>query len=561
MFSDKKQVLILAALLEAHGIQHVVLCPGSRNIALVHTLSAMPSFTCHAVTDERSAAFFALGLALQSGKPAAVCCTSGTALLNFHPAVAEAFYQEVPLLILSADRPARWIGQMDGQTLPQPNVFKSLVKASINLPEVANASDEAFCNRLVNEALLALTHRAPGPVHINIPISEPFFDTPVHTLPTVPVIQRLWGVRLDNALPELAHAFERATRRLAVVGQMPFATDWHRDVRTQLSESICWVGEHLANHQAPEILLGTFDRLLAALSDEQRTTLAPNFLITFGGHIVSKALKQTLRQHPPQVHWHIDPQGRVVDLFGALTHVIEMEPTQFFSALLPHLSHSLANDYPHTWKRLAQTLPTPHVDWSAIGATGRVLGALPPDTVLHLANSSVIRYAQQFTLSSTVTVHANRGTSGIEGSLSTAVGFAAADHRLNVMMIGDLSFFYDMNALLNVPKMGINHLRIVLLNNACGEIFHALPGLNLDERGRKFIAAEHHTTAKAWANDQGFHYEAVHSYDDLEATLPDFMSLEGDQPRLIEVFTNAEKDIQVLHAMKRTDQAALRNRL
>lgn len=561
MFSDKKQVLILASLLEAHGIRHVVLCPGSRNIALVHTLSAMPSLTCHAVTDERSAAFFALGLALQSQAPAAVCCTSGTALLNFHPAVAEAFYQEVPLLVLSADRPARWIGQMDGQTLPQPNVFQNLVKASVNLPEVANASDEAYCTRLVNEALLALTHHTPGPVHINVPITEPFFDTPIDTLPIVSKVERLWGTVLEKALPRLAQSFEEASRRLAVVGQMPFTIDCQDLANTTLSHSVCWVGEHLANHQAPGPLVGTFDRVLAALSDNQRAKLAPDFLITFGGHIVSKALKQTLRQHPPKVHWHIDPQGRVIDLFGALTHVIEMEPARFFSALMPYLTDSLSNAYPRQWATLKEALPPLQYAWSAIGATGKVLQALPTDAVLHLANSSVIRYAQPFSIPKSVTVYANRGTSGIEGSLSTAVGFAAADRRLNVMMIGDLSFFYDMNALLNVAKMGIPHLRIVLLNNACGEIFHALPGLSLDEKGRRYIAAEHQTTAKAWAEDQGFDYEAIHSYDELNATLPTFMALPSQKPQLIEIFTDPVTDIRELRAMKRADKASLMNRL
>ena len=182
MYTDKKNILQLAALLEAYGITRVVLCPGSRNAPIVHTLSNHPGFVCHAMTDERSAGYFALGLALNSGKPVAVCCTSGTALLNLHPAVAEAFYQKVPLIVISADRPAAWIGQMDGQTLPQPEVFRSLVKKSVNLPEIHTEEDEWFCNRLINEALLETNHHGKGPVHINVPVSEPLFNFTTETL-------------------------------------------------------------------------------------------------------------------------------------------------------------------------------------------------------------------------------------------------------------------------------------------------------------------------------------------------------------------------------------------
>ena len=196
MYTDKKNILQLVALLEAHGITKVVLCPGSRNTPIVHTLSNHPNFTCYAVTDERSAGYFAIGLALNGGKPAAVCCTSGTALLNLHPAVAEAFYQNVPLVVISADRPAAWIGQMDGQTVPQPGVFQTLVKKSVNLPEIHTEEDEWYCNRLVNEALLETNHHGKGPVHINVPISEPLFQFTVDTLPEVRVITRYQGLNV-----------------------------------------------------------------------------------------------------------------------------------------------------------------------------------------------------------------------------------------------------------------------------------------------------------------------------------------------------------------------------
>lgn len=231
MYTDKKNILQLVALLEAHGITKVVLCPGSRNTPIVHTLSNHPNFTCYPVTDERSAGYFAIGLALNGGKPAAVCCTSGTALLNLHPAVAEAFYQNVPLVVISADRPAAWIGQMDGQTVPQPGVFQTLVKKSVNLPEIHTEEDEWYCNRLVNEALLETNHHGKGPVHINVPISEPLFQFTVDALPEVRVITRYQGLNVyDRDYNDLVDRMNKYQKRMIIIGQMNLIYLFEKDI-------------------------------------------------------------------------------------------------------------------------------------------------------------------------------------------------------------------------------------------------------------------------------------------------------------------------------------------
>ena len=160
----------------------------------MHTLANIEDFTCYSVTDERSAGFFAIGLSLQGGGPAAVCCTSGSALLNLHPAVAEAFYQQVPLIVISADRPAAWIGQMDGQTLPQPGVFGPLVKMSVNLPEVQTDEDEWFCNRLINEAILETTHHVKVRCISTYLSPSPSTVSQSKALPEVRVITRYQGL-------------------------------------------------------------------------------------------------------------------------------------------------------------------------------------------------------------------------------------------------------------------------------------------------------------------------------------------------------------------------------
>ena len=545
MYSDKKNILQLVALLRAHEIRNVVLCPGSRNTPIIHTLANHPYFTCYSVTDERSAGFFALGLALSGGRPAAVCCTSGTALLNLHPAVAEAFYQQVPLVVISADRPASWIGQMDGQTLPQPNVFGPLVKSSVNLPEIHTSEEEWYCNRLVNEALLELNHHGKGPVHINVPISEPLFQFTAEDLPDVRVITRYQGLNVyDRQYDDLITRLNGYTKRMMVVGQMNLIYLFERKICKLLYKHFAWLTEHTGNQTVPGIPVKNFDAIIYALPEEEQAKLVPDLLITYGGHVVSKRLKQLLRKHPPKEHWHVAADGQVADTFCSLTTVIEMDPFEFLEKIA-YLLENKPCEYPKRWEQLSKQMAEPDFAFSEMAAIGKVLKALPTDAVLHLANSSTVRYAQLFQIPDSVEVCCNRGTSGIEGSLSTALGYAWASDKLNFVLIGDLSFFYDMNALWCNHLRG--NLRIMLLNNGGGEIFQSLPGLKMEARTHRFVTALHQTKAEGWAQERGFDYTAVHTMEELDAALSDFMQADQQgNPKFMEVFTNKAEDVRLL---------------
>lgn len=545
MYSDKKNILQLVALLRAHEIRNVVLCPGSRNTPIIHTLANHPYFTCYSVTDERSAGFFALGLALSGGRPAAVCCTSGTALLNLHPAVAEAFYQQVPLVVISADRPAAWIGQMDGQTLPQPNVFGPLVKSSVNLPEIHTSEEEWYCNRLVNEALLELNHHGKGPVHINVPISEPLFQFTAEDLPDVRVITRYQGLNVyDRQYDDLITRLNGYTKRMMVVGQMNLIYLFERKICKLLYKHFAWLTEHTGNQTVPGIPVKNFDAIIYSLPEEEQVKLVPDLLITYGGHVVSKRLKQLLRKHPPKEHWHVAADGQVADTFCSLTTVIEMDPFEFLEKIA-YLLENKPCEYPKRWEQLSKQMAEPDFAFSEMAAIGKVLKALPTDAVLHLANSSTVRYAQLFQIPDSVEVCCNRGTSGIEGSLSTALGYAWASDKLNFVLIGDLSFFYDMNALWCNHLRG--NLRIMLLNNGGGEIFQSLPGLKMEARTHRFVTALHQTKAEGWAQERGFDYTAVHTMEELDAALSDFMQADQQgNPKFMEVFTDKAEDVRLL---------------
>ena len=544
-FTDKKNVLQLVALLEAHQVTKVVLCPGSRNIPLVHTLATHPSFTCYSVTDERSAGFFAIGLSLSSGERTAVCCTSGTALLNLHPAVAEAFYQNVPLVVISADRSAAWIGQMDGQTVPQPGIFGGLVKRSVQLPEIETDEDEWYCNRLINEALLETHHRGKGPVHINVPISEPLFQFTTETLPEVRVITRYQGLNVyDRDYDELIKRLNGYSKRMVVVGQMNLIYQFEKRYVKLLYKHFSWMTEHLGNQTIPGMPLKNFDAAIYGMNDEMQEAFRPELLITYGGHIVSKRLKKFLREHPPKEHWHVSPDGEIVDLYGSLTTVIEMDPFEFLEKIASLLENKTPQ-YPLLWENYCKELPEPQLEYSEMSAIGSLIQQLPNPSTLHLANSSTVRYAQLFPLPTTIEVCCNRGTSGIEGSLSAAIGYASISDKLNFVVIGDLSFFYDMNALWN-GHVGSN-VRILLLNNGGGEIFHTLPGLEMSGTSHKFVTAVHQTSARGWAEERGFKYLKAEEEGQLTEAMTLFAQPTSlEQPLLLEVFTNKNKDARIL---------------
>ncbi len=540
MYSDKKNILQLVSLLKAHNVTDVVVCPGSRNAPIVHTLTNCEAFHCYTMTDERSAGFFAIGLALNKGKAVAVCCTSGSALLNLHPAVAEAFYQNIPLVVISADRPAAWIGQMDGQTLPQPRVFGTLVKKSVDLPEIHSAEDEWYCNRLINEALLETSHHGNGPVHINIPLSEPLFEFNTPDIPEVRVIKR-------------GMSFEALTRRyektLIIIGQT--STLCSRSAtylpasyfkRFAIFAEHLYSGNELKGDDAP---ITNFDAILYAMTPEERQAMAPDLVITLGGHIVSKRLKQYIRKFPPREHIHISPSGDVADVFCSLTTVLEEDEMEVLQYLYERV-YLTDSDYRMQWKKLSDTIVEPSFAYSEMAAIGQFIKSMPEHSSLHLANSSTVRYAQLFKLKSSVTVCCNRGVNGIEGSLSTAIGYASAEpDKLNFAIIGDLSFFYDMNALWN-GNYGPN-IRIMLLNNGSGEIFHSLPGLEMTDNSRRAITATHATSAKGWSQERGFLYIKVESEEDLQKAIEVFcQDMALDKPVLMEVFTDAATDVKLL---------------
>lgn len=526
--SSKEVVRELTALMRAHGVTRCVLCPGSRNAPICATLSACEDFECRNVTDERSAGFVALGWIAQAQAPVAVCVTSGSAVLNLHPAVAEAAYRKLPLLVISADRPAEWIGQQDGQTIPQPHVFAPLSRMSAALPEYD--PEGWYTNRLINEALLELTHRGGGPVHINVPLCEPLFGTTDEPLPMPRMIRRteLAHMTADEE-QELLEITAVLPRRLILMGQMAKAPYFPAELMED--HGFALVGEHLSNCDVADCTRP--DTLIGPDSDYPDIP-SPDLLITMGGDVISKRIKRMLRQNPPTEHWHLSEDGEVCDTFCCLTRVIEGDVSELLELL-----GAFAEEGDESYRRLWLTPPAEfRAPYSGMRLVGDLMAELPSPSVLHLGNSSAVRYSRLFPLDKGVQVECNRGVNGIEGSLSTALGFATGDERLQFIIIGDLSFFYDMNALwLN----GIgNNVRILLLNNGCGGIFSTIGTPDID-----CVNAPHNATAEAWATSRGFSYHCVTNTDEWSAALQALLS-DSPAPVFVEAYTDSAADAEIL---------------
>lgn len=539
MFSGKKNVLQTVASLKAYGINRIVLSPGSRNSPLIQTFTSDSFFDCHIVVDERNAAFYAIGIIQYTQQPVAVCCTSGSALLNFAPAVSEAYYQQLPLIVISADRSPEWIGQMDGQTIPQPNVFGALSKKSVNLPEVKNETDEWFCNRLINEALISCTAGISGPVHINVPISEPLFDYPEEVLPAFRKTNYTAAHKHIDIKP-FANKWNDAKKRLIIVGQQFYDAEFTKALETLAQKSDCAIlSEQTANCQS-NLFVHNFDALLYAVADDKKTDYKPDLVIYVGGHITSKRLKHFLRQNKPQSLWRISDSNEIADTFQSLTDLIEMQPKAFFGLLSGNVHNDDAKSFSDLWKRTSEQIKEPEsgIPYSDLLVARNFIKALPENAKLHLANSSSVRNTQLFHLDKSIQVYSNRGVNGIESTLPSTVGFASVCDEPVYLMIGDLSFFYSVNALWNISH--IKNLRILLVNNGGGGIFHLLPGLNKASSLQRYVAAGHNTSAENWAKAAGLHYLSAGNEEELDKTLPALMDEGLEQSAILEAFTDIE---------------------
>lgn len=541
--SDKECCTILVDLLVAKGVKRVVLSPGSRNAPLIISFARRKELEKFVVLDERSAAFMAMGMAQQTGDPVAVICTSGTALLNYAPAVAEAYYQHIPLIVISADRPEEWIDQEDSQTIRQKNLFAPIVKASYSLPSDILCNDERWwVNRQINEAVNVAMQSKPGPVHINVPLREPLYR--LRKICTERSERIISSVSINTCLDkknieDLAGIISRS-KKVMILASFGKPDSTLSSLLNQLSSfpQVIVLTETISNLHIDDSI-PTIDRVLSVISDEEKSRFSPDLLITFGGSLVSRMIKQFLRKHTPLEHWSLDENIHIADTMQCITRHIRMNPVDFFSQIVNHIYPS-ESDYHRIWidrKAEAEFRHEQYLsvsEWSDLKAFSLIFSTIPQGSVLQLSNSTPIRYAQLFEYNQVERSDCNRGVSGIDGATSTAVGAACVRKELTVFITGDMGFLYDSNALWNryIPPT----LKIIVMKNGGGGIFRFIQGPSELPELEEYFETVQEVDVEGFARLHGFDCYTVVSESELKKILPVFFHI-SDKPAILSVET------------------------
>ncbi len=562
------QLTHLASICAKSGVTQAVLSPGSRCAPISLAFIRHPEIHCRTIPDERSAAFIAMGMAQQLQKPVVLVCTSGSAALNYAPAVAEAFYQQIPLLVLTADRPPEWIDQWDGQTIRQENLYGPHVKESFTFPDEAQLPDKLWhAKRIVKEALVLSKSFPMGPVHINIPVREPFYPLPdekyafeVTDLEPPLEIQTGLSTFGEEAIQKIRAQLGKYRKILLLPGQQRP----NRAIKTFLAEIIrkrqAVLVTDVISNQVQEGAIIHHDFFIK--DPETQKEMAPELVISFGKSILSKAMKQFLRKSQ-STHWHVQPAGRVPDPFQKLGQIIRAQPEYF----LEHFSNEQGPADPvfiQSWSQKNEALRNGIqglLEKQAFGellALKRVLAKLPPFGKVHLANSLAVRNVNRLGLpEKDLEIICNRGTSGIDGSSSTAVGCTFTTKENVTLITGDMAFFYDRNAFWH--QYQLTNLRVVLFNNHGGGIFRMIEGPAEQPELEEYFETHQKLSANHLAAEMGFEYRLVRDAAALEECLETFFQ-KSLHPKIVEIESSSESNTRTLKMLHEAIQKFLIDR-
>ncbi|HKL03011.1 MAG TPA: 2-succinyl-5-enolpyruvyl-6-hydroxy-3-cyclohexene-1-carboxylic-acid synthase [Cryomorphaceae bacterium] len=551
--SDKQGIYTLIAACRAFGVHDVVICPGSRNAPLTISFNRSGFFKCHSLADERAAGFYALGMSLASNRPVALVCTSGSAVANFAPAMAEAFYLNVPIIACTADRPLAWTDQGNGQTIRQTNIFENFSVNEFSLISEPQSRDEMWLNRrMLSKCFNDAIHRKKGPVHINVPLAEPLYGTQSYPDVQKPVFYK--SVKAPATLSAeredyYAHKVSSAKKVMILPGQgnpdeklNAILEKW-----AELSNTVI-LTETTSNVNVGKAV-DTIDRLVMPVRDDGVfEDIMPDILISFNGYVVSKKIKSLLREFHVTEHWHINEYDSGLDTYQNLTDEILVDPVHFLKCVYEKIEKP-SGSYRDTWQNLKTASQKAHeeyisgIAYSDFMAFRAILGKIPNGANLHMANSTPVRYVQLFGHQTSINYFGNRGTSGIDGCTSTAAGYALkTPDEKNVLVTGDTAFLYDSNAFWN--RNFPSNLKVVVINNSGGGIFRIIPGPNKIEELEEFFETHHPANLEGIAATYGLPFARIDKAESLDTGLQEFFQKEG--AGILEIQTPRKENAPVL---------------
>jgi 2-succinyl-5-enolpyruvyl-6-hydroxy-3-cyclohexene-1-carboxylate synthase len=555
MLSDKISVRNLVQACHDAGVTDVIISPGSRNAPLIISFNGHGGFNCLSIPDERVAGFFGLGMAQQTGNPVILVCTSGTAVLNYAPAICEAYYQRIPLLVISADRPSNRVDQGESQTINQFEVFRNYTKGYFGLHEDDKKQTTLkYNNRLVCEALDLLGQPSPGPVHINIPFSEPLYNrSRISSKPTTALPEILQPEKKISAdsLRKLRSVWEKEPKKLIFCGLMPPDPELNELLHQIASDpSVVILTETTANQNSHRFIT-CVDRVISTFNETSKSIYKPELLITIGNCVISKMFRAWLREFQPKHHWHIDAGQPMQDTYDSQTLAIKADPKEIlktFKKRMPtsnsHYSGLWGGKNARIWKRHTSYLLN-DCPWSDLKVFDLLLPLIPENSVLQMGNSTVVRYIQLFDQRADIVYNSNRGVSGIDGCTSTATGAAWSSSKRVTLITGDVAFLYDSNAFWH-NQLNAN-LRIILINNGGGGIFRFLDGPERSGLLDTYFETQHNVSVKHICQAFDINHDVVHNEEELNHALELFYEpTENERPAVLEIFTPREENAVIL---------------
>lgn len=547
MVSESKRVQSIVDIFAKKGIKNIVFSPGSRNAPLIISFSNDNRFNCMSIVDERSASFFALGIAIETKQPVAICCTSGSATLNYASAISEAFYQKIPLIAVTSDRPPEWINHGEGQSINQTKVFSNYIYSDYNIPIGETDEDIKYCQRQINEALIDSIENNM-PVHINIPFREPLYGNVQNASIKTKNIEKINVTKTlsEETTENLANKINNSKKVLVICGQMN-KNEKLNYILEEISNlpNIVIITESIANLSGSNFI-PCIDRVLSTFEDNYIYT--PEILISIGGAVISKKIKHFFRNAEKIEHWSIKESGEIEDTYLHLNKVIPTETYYFFKKIKPYiLTSNIDSNYKNIWYAKYIISRTNHdnflrkAKWSDLKVFDIIYNTLPENCNLHLGNSSPVRYMQLFNQIKSVKYYSNRGVSGIDGSTSTMAGISYANEKINILISGDLSFVYDTNALWN--NYIDSNFKIIVINNGGGGIFRIIKGPETTKSLETFFETENKTSIYNLSKAHNINYYKATNEIELEKNIYSFFDKqENKRPAIIEIVTPREEN-------------------
>lgn len=543
-YTDERNVQIVIALLKAYNIRKVIASPGTTNMTFVASIQNDPFFEIYSSVDERSAAYLACGLAAESGEPVVISCTGATASRNYMPGLTEAYYRKLPVLAITSHRGEASIGHLWDQQIDRRTIPNDIAVLSVSVPLVKDPTDMRYCINEATKAMITLTKRGGGPVHINMHTgySQNF------SVKELPKVRKVEYYTAFDELPELSE-----NKRIAIFigSHKPFTAE-----ETEAIDNFCAAHDCVVFCDHTSGYHGKYETHFSLFftQDNYRSPMLNADILIHLGEVSGDLARMNLGGV-----WRVNEDGQFRNTFGCLTRIFDMPEHIFFKIYTPEKYEKRTDYYDACQKELTEAFSRlPELPFSNVWIAQQIHDKLPENCYFHMGIYNSLRSYNYFPISKNIHTSCNVGGFGIDGGLSTLIGASFANPaQLHIGVFGDLAFFYDMNVCGN--RHAGNNIRILLINNGKGNEFRnyghycSILGEDADEyvAAARHYGNKSHTLVKHYAEDLGYEYLSANTKEEFLSAVSKFLASDiTNKPMIFEVFTETEYESQAIETMR-----------